>query len=708
MSDFNSSIYTCPMHSEIRNTSPGDCPKCGMPLEPIISNQEDLAEYKNMLKRFILAAIFTIPLFIIAMGDLLPTRPISKIFSPEIKIYIEMFLALPVCIWSAWPFYLKGINSLIKRKLNMFTLISLGVIVAFGYSLVATIIPNIFPDSFRNSYGLVDVYFEAAAVIVTLILLGQVLELKARSQTGAAIKKLLGLSAKTARRVINNSSEEDIELNQVKIDDILRVRPGEKIPVDGIIVDGSSYIDESMLTGEPIPVQKNINDKVIGATINVNSSFLMKAQKIGSETLLSRIIIMVAEAERSKAPIQKLADIVASYFVPIVIAISIITFIIWSLIGPEPKMTYALINSIAVLIIACPCALGLATPMSIMVATGKGAMNGILFKNAEAIESLRSIDTLVIDKTGTLTEGKPKVINIISYNNFTEEKLLYYAASLEQNSEHPLGASIVQNAKDKNIKITKADKFNSISGEGVTGFVNDTNVILGNKNLMDQNNINISIITDKVQKLRTEGQTVMFVAINNKLAGIIGVADPIKETTFAAIDNLHKLGLKIIMLTGDNKLTAKSVADKIKIDLVISEVLPDEKLTVIKKLKQKGATVAMAGDGVNDAPALAMADIGIAMGTGTDVAMESAGITLVKGDLLGIEKAISLSKKAMRNIKQNLFFAFFYNAFGVPLAAGILYPFFGILLNPMIAAFAMSFSSVSVIGNALRLKKAKL
>lgn len=701
-------VYTCPMHPEIRQIGPGSCPKCGMALEPLIAGSEDLTEYKDMLKRFILAAIFTVPLFIISMGDLLPGKPVSQVISTDIKIYLEMLLALPVCLWSAWPFYIRGIDSIRTRNLNMFTLIGLGVSVAFIYSLIATLIPGVFPDSFRSSDGLVDVYFEAAGVIVTLILLGQVLELRARSQTNTAIKKLLGLSAKTARRVNEDGTEEDVELNVVHVGDILRVRPGEKVPVDGVVKEGSSYIDESMITGEPVPVQKSLDDKVVGATINGTSSFLMSAEKVGSETLLSRIVMMVAEAQRSKAPIQKLADTVAGYFVPIVVMVSIITFITWSLIGPDPKMAYALVNAVAVLIIACPCALGLATPMSIMVATGKGAMSGILFKNAEAIEAMRKVDTLVVDKTGTLTEGKPKLVTVMPAAGFDEDKLLYYAASLEQGSEHPLATAIVNGAQDRDIKISKVEDFDSITGKGVTGTIDRVKIILGNIALMQANKIDITNENDEANKLRAEGQTVMFVACDNKLIGLVGVADPIKDTTFSAIENLHKEGLKVIMVTGDNEVTAKSVANKLNLDNVVAQVLPDQKLEIIKKLKQEGHTVAMAGDGINDAPALAIADVGIAMGTGTDVAMESAGVTLVKGDLRGIEKSVALSQKTMMNIKQNLFFAFFYNAAGVPIAAGVLYPFFGLLLSPMIAALAMSFSSVSVITNSLRLRSSKI
>lgn len=702
-------IYTCPMHPEIRQKGPGSCPKCGMALEPLISENADDAEYRDMLKRFWLAAVFTVPLFFVAMGDMLPGKPVSQMLSPRGRMWAELLLAFPVCIWSAWPFYTRAIESIKRRSLNMFTLIGLGVSVAFIYSLVAALVPDIFPESFRDSNGHVGVYFEAAGVIVTLILLGQVLELRARTQTSEAIKKLLGLAAKSARRIGPDGSEEDVPLDQVQIGDLLRVRPGEKVPVDGVVTEGKSTIDESMISGEPIPVEKNPGDKVVGGTVNGTGSLVMKAEKVGAETLLSRIVHMVAEAQRSKAPIQKLADVVSGIFVPIVIVIAIATFVIWSLFGPEPAMAYALINAVAVLIIACPCALGLATPMSIMVATGRGAMEGVLFKNAEAIEVLRKVTTLVVDKTGTLTEGKPKLVTVFSTpSGLSESDFLSLVASLEKGSEHPLAAAIVNGAKERGAPLQETSDFESVTGKGVKGRVGKRSVALGNKALMSDLGVDLLQLKETAENLRKEGQTAMFVAIDNKAAGLVGVADPIKETTPEAIKALHKDGIKVVMLTGDSKTTAMAVASKLGIDEVVAEVLPDQKVAEVKKLQEGGEIVAMAGDGINDAPALAKAEVGIAMGTGTDVAMESAGVTLVKGDLRGILRARLLSRATMSNIKQNLFFAFVYNAAGVPVAAGVLYPAFGLLLSPMIAAAAMSFSSLSVIGNALRLKATRI
>lgn len=703
-----SAIYTCPMHPEVRQVGPGSCPKCGMALEPLIAENEDLAELNDMKRRFITASIFTVPLFIISMGDLLPGKPISQLMSPTFKIWAELILATPVCLWSAWPFFTRAIDSVKNKHLNMFTLIGLGVSVAYVYSLVATLFPHVFPASFRGMNGHVAVYYEAAGVIVTLILLGQVLELKARNQTGEAIKKLLGLAAKSARKIEDDGSEVDIPLDDVQVGDKLRVRPGEKVPVDGEVLEGQSSVDESMITGEPIPVSKSVGDKVVGATINGTGGLVIKAQKVGGETLLSRIIHMVAEAQRSKAPIQKLADTVAGIFVPVVIAISIITFIIWAIWGPEPAFTFAIINAVSVLIIACPCALGLATPMSIMVATGRGALQGILFRDAESIEVMRKIDTLVVDKTGTLTLGKPKLVTVEPIAETESEEFLSIVASLEQGSEHPLAQAIVDGAKEKNIKLNEIKDFESITGKGVKGLINGKNVALGNKALMTDLGIDFKAYLNKAEEFRSEGQTVMFVAIDNKFAGLVGVADPIKESTPSAIKKLHDEGVKIVMLTGDSKTTAEAVAKKLNIDEVIAEVLPQDKVEAVTRFQNEGRIVGMAGDGINDAPALAKAHVGIAMGTGTDVAMESAGVTLVKGDLSGIAKARRTSRATMNNIKQNLFFAFFYNTVGVPVAAGALYPAFGILLSPMIAAAAMSFSSVSVIGNALRLRKVNL
>ena len=701
-------VYTCPMHSEIRQIGPGSCPKCGMALEPLIAENEDLAELNDMKKRFLTATLFTVPLFIISMGDLLPGRPISELMSPTFKIWTEFVLATPVCLWSAWPFFVRGVDSIKRKSLNMFTLIGLGVSVAYIYSVVATLFPGIFPPSFRGMDGHVAVYFEAAGVIVTLILLGQVLELKARSQTGEAIKKLLGLAAKSARKILDDGKEIDIPLDQVQVGDKLRVRPGEKVPIDGIVLEGKSSVDESMITGEPMPVSKTEGDKLVGATINGTGGLVMTAEKIGGDTLLSRIIHMVAEAQRSKAPIQKLADSVAGIFVPVVISISIITFIVWAVWGPAPAFSFAIINAVSVLIIACPCALGLATPMSIMVATGRGALQGILFRDAESIEVMRKIDILVVDKTGTLTLGKPKLVTIKPVDDFGEEEFLSLVASLEQGSEHPLAQAIVDGAKEKEIGFNEVKNFESVTGKGVKGLIGGRAVALGNTALMNDLEIDFESYSKQAEDYRSEGQTVMFVAIDGKFAGLIGVADPIKESTPNAIKKLHDEGIKIVMLTGDSKTTAQAVANKLDIDEVIAEVLPEDKVEVVTRFQSEGYMVAMAGDGINDAPALAKAHVGIAMGTGTDVAMESAGVTLVKGDLSGIAKARKISSATMNNIKQNLFFAFFYNAAGVPIAAGILYPAFGILLSPMIAAAAMSLSSVSVIGNALRLKKIKI
>jgi len=702
--------YVCPMHPEIVRDEPGDCPICGMALEKQTTSLEDEEnlELKDMKKRLLISVVFTLPVVVIAMGKFIPWQLLKDLLSLEYIQYVELFLATPVVLWGGLPFFIKGYQSIVNKKLNMFTLIGLGVGVAYIYSLIATLIPEIFPPSFRNQHGEVAVYFEAAAVIVTLILLGQVLELKARSQTSAAIKALLGLAPKTAILIKEDGSEAEVPLEHVQIGDMLRTRPGEKVPVDGIILKGTSAIDESMITGEPIPVEKNPGDKVIGATVNGTGSLIIQAEKVGADTLLSQIVHMVSEAQRSRAPIQSLADTVSGYFVPVVFLISIISFIVWALFGPEPAMAFALINAVAVLIIACPCALGLATPMSIMVATGKGATFGVLFKNAEAIETLRKVDTLVVDKTGTLTLGKPKLVSIKTINSFAEKELIKYAASIEKASEHPLAAAIVEGATKLDIKLEDVAQFESVTGKGVKGEVNGHRVALGNQELMNDIGIGQETLTYEANQLRSQGQTVMFVSIDNKLAGFVSVADPIKETTPQAISNLHKDRIKIVMLTGDNEKTARAVADKLGIDEVMSGVLPDQKVEKVKQLQQEGHFVAMAGDGINDAPALAQAEVGIAMGTGTDVAMESAGVTLVKGDLNGIVRAIRLSKHTMRNIKQNLFFAFIYNALGVPIAAGVLFPFFGILLSPIIAAAAMSFSSVSVIANALRLKGVKI
>jgi Cu+-exporting ATPase len=701
--------YTCPMHPQIVRDEPGSCPICGMALEPrtITVETEKDPELVQITRRFWVGVVLSLPLFLIGMSDFLPARPLERFVSMPTLVWIEFVLATPVVLWGGWPFFVRAWHSLINRSLNMFTLIGLGVAVAYVYSVVATFFPGIFPESFRED-GVVMVYYEAAAVITTLVLLGQVLELNARSRTGAAIKALLGLAPKTARR-IREDREEDVALDQVKPGDLVRVRPGEKIPVDGIVIEGASAVDESMVTGEPIPVEKHSGESVIGGTINGTGSFVMRAERVGAETLLAQIVQMVAEAQRSRAPIQKLADVVAGYFVPAVIGVAVMAFGIWATVGPEPRLAHGLINAVAVLIIACPCALGLATPMSIMVAMGRGATAGVLFRNAEAIEVLRKVDTLVVDKTGTLTEGKPKLVSVVSIaGNPDEEELLRLAASLERASEHPLAAAIVGGAEERGIKLEKVASFDSITGKGVRGIVDGRAVALGNRALLEELRIDGSDLATKAEALQSDGQTVMFIVVDGKASGLLGVADPIKHTTPDAIQQLHEEGIRIVMITGDNRATAQAVAKKLHLDEVIAEVLPDQKVDAVKRFQAEGRIVAMAGDGINDAPALARADVGIAMGTGTDVAMKSAGVTLVKGDLRGIVRARRLSRATMRNIKQNLFWAFVYNAAGVPIAAGILYPFFGIRLSPMIAAAAMSFSSVSVIGNALRLRKVQL
>jgi Cu+-exporting ATPase len=694
------------MHPQIVRSEPGTCPICGMALEPRHPTAtDDNPELRDMTRRFWVAVAFTVPLVILAMGHLIPGFSMSWLPGHG-RVWIELALATPVCLWCAWPFYDRAVRSAVNRSPNMFTLIGLGVSVAFVYSVVAAIAPGIFPASFQAN-GEVGVYFEAAAVIVTLILLGQVLELRARSRTSTAIKTLLGMAAKTARRIRDDGSDEDIPLEAVQVGDRLRVRPGEKVPVDGVVLEGASAVDEAMVTGEPIPVEKRTDDRVIGATINGTGGLVIRAEKVGADTLLSRIVAMVAEAQRSRAPIQKLADVVSGYFVSAVMAIAAITFVVWSLVGPDPRMAHALVNAVAVLIIACPCALGLATPMSIMVAMGKGASMGVLFRNAEAIEVLRQVDTLVVDKTGTLTEGKPRLVSVTPAAGFDERDLLLLAASLERGSEHPLAAAIVAGAEERGVTATGIEDFASITGKGVSATVDGRAVALGNRALMEDHGVATESLAPRAEALRTDGQTVMFVAVDGQLAGLLGVADPIKTSTPEAIQTLHAEGIRIVMLTGDSRTTAQAVAGKLGIDDVIAEVLPDQKSDVVAKLQAEGRTVAMAGDGINDAPALARAHVGIAMGTGTDVAMESAGVTLVKGDLRAIARARRLSRQTMANIKQNLFFAFIYNAAGVPVAAGVLYPLLGILLSPIWAAAAMSLSSVSVIGNALRLRRAQ-
>ena len=701
--------YTCPMHPEVVQDHPGNCPKCGMALEPVtVKVEEKNEELINMSRRFWVSTVLAFPVFILAMiADLFPAWLPDGLSMKTVQ-WIEFALATPVVWWGGWPFFVRGRQSIQSWNLNMFTLIALGVSVAWVYSVVALLFPQIFPPIMQMEGGLVAVYFEAAAVITALVLLGQVLELRARSRTNAAIQMLLGLAPNTARIVRNNGTEEDIPLEQVQPGDTLRVRPGEKIPVDGTVIDGESNVDESMVTGEPIPVAKLAGEKLIGATVNGTGSLLMRAEKVGADTLLAQIVNMVAEAQRSRAPIQKLVDIVAGYFVPTVVGIAVIAFIVWWMVGPEPRLAHAVVNAVAVLIIACPCALGLATPISIMVGTGRGAMAGVLIKNAEALEIMEKVDTLVVDKTGTLTEGKPKLVAVQAQEGFTEDEVLRIAASLERASEHPLAEAIVYGAQEKGVELVKTNNFQSITGKGVTGEVDGHAVAVGNIKLLESLGINAGELPQQANKQRSEGKTVMLIAIKGKAAGLIGVADPIKDSTPEAIRDLHAEGIKIVMLTGDSRATAEAVASKLEIDQVQAEVLPEQKAEVVKQLQAEGRIVAMAGDGINDAPALAQAQVGIAMGTGADVAMESAGITLVKGDLRGIVRARRLSRATMRNIRQNLFFAFIYNSAGVPIAAGALYPFFGILLSPMIAATAMSFSSVSVISNSLRLRRVKL
>ena len=701
--------YTCPMHPEIVRDEPGFCPICGMALEPrAVTGDEANEELIDMTRRFKVGLILTIPLFIIAMSDLIPGLPLQQAIPVRFLKYIQLALATPVVLWAGWPFLVRGWASILNRSLNMFTLIAIGTGVAYCYSVIATFFPSIFPASFRGHAGDVGVYFEVAAVITVLVLLGQVLELRARSQTGGAIKALLGLAPKTARLILDDRSEQEIPIDQIQPGDRLRVRPGEKVPADGTVVEGTSFVDESMVTGEPMPVEKRKGETVTGGTVNTTGSFVMLAERVGSDTLLAQIVRMVAEAQRSRAPIQRLADTVSSYFVPAVIIVAVLTFIVWSIIGPEARMAYAIVNAVSVLIIACPCALGLATPMSIMVGVGRGATAGVLIKNAEALEILEKVDTLVVDKTGTLTEGKPRLTSVLALPGFDESEFLRLAASVEQGSEHPLAEAIVAGAQQRGLKLSEADQFQSFTGKGVAGGVESHNVALGNSKLLEELNIDPGDLLEQADQLRREGATVMFVAIDGRPAGLVGVADPIKESTPQAIRILHQEGIRIRMLTGDNRITAQAVAQRLGIDEVDADVLPEQKIEVVKRLEREGRIVAMAGDGVNDAPALAQAHVGVAMGTGTDVAIESASVTLVRGDLRGIARARRLSRATMRNIRQNLFFAFIYNALGVPIAAGVLYPVIGLLLSPMIASAAMSFSSVSVIGNALRLRKIEL
>ena len=702
--------YTCPMHPEVVQIGPGSCPDCGMALEPMLitAGPVENPELDDMTRRLRVSVGFGLPLVVLAMGAMFEVGPIAGLLSGPTGHWVQLALATPVVLWCGWPFFERAWASLVHRSLNMFTLIGLGVGVAYLYSLVATAAPGIFPPSFRSPDGTVPVYFEAAAMITALVLLGQVLELRARDRTGAAIRALLDLAPPTARRLGEDGGEEDVPLDAVRAGDRLRVRPGDKVPVDGVVLEGSSAIDESMVTGEPIPVEKAAGESVIGATVNGAGSFVMRAERVGAETLLSRIVQMVAEAQRSRAPIQRLADVVAGWFVPLVVASAAVTFAVWALVGPAPAMAYALLNAVAVLIIACPCALGLATPMSIMVATGRGAAAGVLFKSAEAIELLRRVDTLVVDKTGTLTEGRPRLETVEPAPGLDEAELLRLAASLERGSEHPLADSIVGAAEARGLDLAPVEAFSSLTGKGVRGRVGERAVALGNRALLAELGVDGAAVAERAEELRADGQTIVFVAVDGSVAGLLGVADPVKQSTPEAIAALHREGLRLVMLTGDSRTTAEAVAARLGIDEVVAEVLPEGKAELVRRLQAEGRRVAMAGDGVNDAPALATAEVGIAMGTGTDVAMESAGVTLVKGDLRGIARARRLSRATMRNIRQNLFFAFVYNTLGVPLAAGVLYPFFGILLSPILAAAAMSFSSVSVIGNALRLRGVEL
>jgi Cu+-exporting ATPase len=700
--------YTCPMHPQIVRDQPGSCPICGMALEPrnVTANASN-PELDDMTRRFWIGVVLTIPLLAVMVSDILPGHPLQHLLPGQLLGWIEFALATPVVLWAGLPFFERGWASIVHRSPNMFTLIAIGTGAAYLYSVAAVVAPGIFPSTFRDMAGNLGLYFEAAAVITVLVLLGQVLELKARSQTSSAIKALLGLAPKTARRISVDGKEADVALSEIQVGDRIRVRPGEKVSTDGIVIEGRSSVDESMVSGEPIPVEKTEGAKVVGGTINGTGSFVMKAERVGADTLLAQIVKMVSEAQRTRAPIQRLADTVASYFVPAVLAASVITFVVWAIFGPQPHYAHALVNAVAVLIIACPCALGLATPMAIMVGTGRGAREGILIRNAEALEMFEKVDTLVVDKTGTLTEGKPRLTAVIPAEGFQETQLLQSVASLEKASEHPLAAAIIAGAKEKSIELVAVADFQSVTGKGVTGTLQGKRIGVGNAALMQDLGGSSEALQERAQSFRKEGQTVMFVASDGRFAGLVAVADPIKASTLEAIQQLKQEGIRVVMVTGDNHTTAAAVAQKLGIDFE-ADVLPKKKAEVVKKLQSQGAIVAMAGDGVNDAPALAQAHVGIAMGTGTDVAMETGGITLVKGDLRGIVKARRLSQRTMSNIRQNLFFAFFYNALGVPLAAGVLYPFLGLLLNPMIAAAAMSFSSVSVIGNSLRLRTAKL
>lgn len=702
------SIYTCPMHPEIRQQGPGDCPICGMGLEPEQVTLDDgpSAELTDMTRRFWIGLLFALPVFLLEMGGHLIS--LDHLIAPQTSNWIQLVLATPVVLWSGWPFFVRGWKSILSRNLNMFTLIAIGTGVSLIYSYVATLAPQVFPAAFRLADGSVAVYFEAAAVIVVLVLLGQVLELRAREKTSGAIRALLDLAPATARKINEAGDESDVALDQVKVGDRLRVRPGEKVPLDGEVLEGRSNVDESLVTGEPLAVPKEVGDQVIGGSINQQGGFIMRADKVGHDTMLAQIVQMVANAQRSRAPIQGLADKVSSWFVPAVILIALIAFVVWSIYGPTPPMAFGLIVAVSVLIIACPCALGLATPMSIMVGVGRGAQSGVLIRDAEALERMEKVDTVVVDKTGTLTEGKPQVTKLVPLNDFSETELMHYAAGLEKGSEHPLAHAILDKAEAMQLTVPDAEDFDSPNGKGVTGKIDGKKILLGNRLLMEAENVDISAFAEQADQLRIDGATALFAAVEGQICGLLAIADPIKETTHAAIAALHQEGIRVVMLTGDNRTSAEAVARKLEIDEVEAEVLPEDKGKFIQRLKDEGRIVVMAGDGVNDAPALATADVGIAMGTGTDVAIESAGITLLRGDLMGIVQARRLSMATMGNIRQNLFFAFIYNAAGVPIAAGILYPFFGLLLSPIFAAAAMSLSSVSVIANALRLRMIKL
>jgi Cu+-exporting ATPase len=702
--------YTCPMHPEIVRDAPGFCPICGMALEPVTATGDEASpELEDMSRRFWVCLALSAPLLALAMAEMaVGQETVARLFPGRSLNWVQLALATPVVLWGGWPFFVRGWASVAARRLNMFTLIALGTGAAYAFSVAATLAPGAFPAAFRDHAGRVPVYFEAAAVITTLVLLGQVLELRARSQTSGAIKVLLGLAPKTARRLRDDGGEEDVPLDQIQVGDRLRVRPGEKVPVDAVVLEGSSPVDESMVTGEPIPVEKVPGDRVVGGTVNGTGGFVVRAERVGAETLLARIVQMVGEAQRSRAPIQRLADVVSAYFVPAVIAVAVLAFAAWALFGPEPRLAHALVNAVAVLIIACPCALGLATPMSVMVGTGRGARAGVLIKDAEALELLEKVDTVVVDKTGTLTEGRPRLVSADPAPGVDEAELVHLAAGLERGSEHPLAAAIVAGAEGRELTVPEAKAFRSLTGKGVTGEVEGRTVVIGTARLLEESGIDPGDLPARAEELRGDGQTVVLVAVDGRAAGLLGVADPVKESAAEAVAQLHRAGLRVVMLTGDNRTTAAAVARKLGIDDVRAEVLPDQKGKAVRRLRSEGRVVAMAGDGVNDAPALAEAQVGIAMGTGTDVAMESAGVTLVKGDLRGIVRARRLSRATMRNIRQNLAFAFLYNVLGVPVAAGVLYPAFGLLLSPMIASAAMTFSSVSVILNALRLRRVEL